>query len=148
MALRYETGIATLTQFIVMTLLNFANAISSSVTGCTNGGNDCVSNVILSLLFFLLITAWFGFLGMLGYAAQERRNPRLAQILLAAEGAVAMVSLFNARHFPDLLGLLTSLIDFGLAAWVAWLAFRLMRARGGRIVTASSRARKRPGKTT
>lgn len=135
MKLKYQTGVAALVQFIIMTLLNFVNGISGSVQECTTKNNDCVPNLVLSLLFFLVLTAWFAFLSVLGYAAQDRRSKRLAQLLLATEAAVALIALFDARHYPNYLGLFTSLIDAALAAWVALLAFRLVRANGGRVVT-------------
>jgi hypothetical protein len=143
MALKYETGIATIAQLIIMTALNFVNGAFTSVQSCTNGGNDCVSNVILNLLFFMLITGWFAFLWILGYTAQDRRSRRMAQILLVAEVLVVLVSLVDARHYPNILGLITSLADAALAAWVALLAFRLMRAKGGRV-RSLSRPRRRP----
>jgi len=142
MKLKYQTGIATLVQFIVMTLLNFTNGVTGSVQECTSKNNDCVANIALSLIFFLVVTAWFAFLWVVGYAAQDRRSKRLAQLLLATEAVVALVALFDARHYPNYLGLVTSLVDAALAIWVATLAFRLIRAGGGRVVT-PARARKR-----
>ncbi|HVI60769.1 MAG TPA: hypothetical protein VM535_01290, partial [Candidatus Saccharimonadales bacterium] len=110
-------------------------------------GTDCISNLIVSLIFFILTTAWFGFIWILGYSAQERRSRRLAQVLIAAESLIALIAFFNARHHTDWLSLSTSVIDLVLAVWVIALAFRLMRAGGGRVVArqrgASGRARRR-----
>ena len=154
MRLRYETGVGTIAQFIIMGFLNFINAIFSGVSGCTNSSaNDCVSNIILSLLFLILITVWFGFLAILGYAAQDKRSKRLALILLGAESLVALVALFDAKHHPNILGLLTSLIDAALAIWIAVLAYRLWRSGGGRVVSPATaratrgRSRRRPGQS-
>jgi predicted neutral ceramidase superfamily lipid hydrolase len=146
MRFRYETGVITLVQFIVMSLLNIANGLNSIVTTCHNTGSDCISNLIVSLVFFILITAWFAFIWILGYAAQERRSKRLAQLLIAAEGTIALFAYFNARHHTDWLSLATSIIDLVLAMWVIILAFRLMRAKGGRVVARQSgrRRRRRP----
>lgn len=143
MKLKYETGIATLVQFIVLAVLNFANGVGSSVHSCTIGGNDCVSNTLLSLLFFLLITAWFGFLWLLGATAQDRRSRAIARVLLAAEALVALVSLFDAHHQSLSFGLFTSLVDAAIAIWVMILAFRLMRAKGGRVRASRARPRQR-----
>ncbi|HVC36718.1 MAG TPA: hypothetical protein VNE40_04750 [Candidatus Dormibacteraeota bacterium] len=143
MSLRYETGIATLSQFVIMSGLNLVNTVASSISGCSNASGDCVSNILLSLIYFLLIALWFGLLSIFGYAAQDRRSRKLAQILIAAEVLVATVSLFDARHYPNILGLITSLIDFGLAIWIISLAFRLARANGGRVVTTKMIRRKR-----
>ena len=143
MKLKYETAIATLVQFITLTILNIATGADSIVTTCHSSHSDCVSNMLVSLIFFLLTAAWFGFVWILGYAAQDRRSKRLAQVLILVEILIAIVALFNAKHHNDLLSLVTSLVDIALAIWVITLAFRLMRAGGGRIV-AKSRPRKRP----
>src|SRR5471030_3169441 len=118
MKLKYQTAIATLIQFIALVVLNIGTGTVSAVSACHANANDCVSNVILALMFYLLIAIWFGFVWILGFAAQERRSKRLAQLLIAAEVLIALVALFNARHHTDPLSLLTSLIDFGLALWV------------------------------
>ena len=143
MYLTYQTGIATLIQLAVMTLLNVFNGVHTSVNQCTKGyGNDCIESVILSLLYFMVLTFWFAFLWILGAAAQDRRSKRMARLLIAAEFMVFSVSIFNARNHNDLLGLVTSLTDALLAAWVIVLAFRLMRSGGARV-TSSSRTRRR-----
>lgn len=133
MIFRYGTGIIAFIQFVVMSLLGIANGLNSIVTTCHATGNDCISNMIVSLIFFILTTAWFAFIWILGYAAQDRRSKRLAQILIAAELFVALIALFNARHHTDWLGLATSVIDLVLALWVVLLAIRILRAKGGRV---------------
>ena len=47
-----------------------------------------------------------GRLQALGFAAQDRRSRPLARILIAAEAIIAVVALFDLRHFPNVLGLL------------------------------------------
>ena len=61
---------------------------------------------------------------------------------MGAEGLVAKIALFNARNHVDLLGLTTSVIDLTLAIWVIILAFRLLRAKGGRLVVKQPRRRR------
>jgi hypothetical protein len=146
MKLRYETGIATFIQFVVLSLLNIVNQLNSIVTTCRKDGSDCVSNTIVSIIFFMLVVAWFGAVWLLGYAAQDRRSKRLAQLLICAEALIALVALFNARHHTDFLSLITSIIDLVLAAWIIVLAFRLMRSSGGRIVS-KQRPRQRKRRT-
>ncbi|HVA10961.1 MAG TPA: hypothetical protein VNG32_02220 [Candidatus Dormibacteraeota bacterium] len=146
MRLTYQTGIATFIQFITLSLLGIANGANSVVTTCRHDSTNCVSNLIVSLIFFLLTAAWFGVVWVLGYTAQERRSRRLAQLLIAAEGFIALIALFNAKHHTDLLSLATSLLDLCLAVWIIILAFRLMRAGGARVV-ARPRVRKRHGKS-
>lgn len=140
--LRYETGTATLIQFAVVMLLSFLNAIVSIISTCHGSSGDCVSNSLVSLFLILLQAIWMGFICVIGYAAQDKRSSRIAQFLIAFEGLNAIVALFDAKHFPNVLGFITSLIDLCLAAWVIYLAWHLMRARGGRI-TAPARARRR-----
>ncbi len=142
MKLKYHTAIATFIQFITLSLLNIANGLNSIVTTCRTTETDCVSNSLVSVIFFILATGWFAFIWVLGYLAQERRSKRLAQALIAAEGLIALIAYFNARHHTDWLSLATSLIDLLLAIWIIILAFRLMRAGGGRI-TSRKRHRQR-----
>ena len=145
MLFRYQTGIITFIQFVLLSLLGIANGLNSIVTTCHNTGNDCISNLIVSLIFFILTTAWFAFIWILGYTAQDRRSRRLAQVLIAAEAMIALIAFFNARHHTDVLSLVTSLIDLVLAVWVIILAFRIIRAKGGRVVAPhAARRRRRP----
>jgi hypothetical protein len=141
----YETGIGTLIQFIALSLLNLATGAHSVITTCTKDGSNCISNLIVSMILYMLVVAWFAFVWVLGYAAQDRRSRRLAQILIAAEGCIALIALFNLKHHNqgDYLSLVTSIIDLILAVWIVWLAWHLMKARGGRVVS-TQRARRRP----
>ncbi|MDB5168734.1 MAG: hypothetical protein JWO41_90 [Candidatus Saccharibacteria bacterium] len=146
MKLRYETGIATMTQFLVLGMLNLLYAIYSSIHSCLNH-DQCASNSMLSIVYFVLLGVWFGFIAALGYAAQDKRSKRLSQVLIMAEALVALVALFNLKHYADYFGLVISVIDLGLAVWVGVLAFRLMRSGGGRITRTTSqrpRQRKKP----
>jgi membrane-associated HD superfamily phosphohydrolase len=140
--LTYQTAVATLIQFISMSFLTFANETNSVVTACRHN-NNCTSNLLSSLVFFIIVAAWFGLVWMIGYSAQEQRSKRLAQLLIIAELAIAVIGLFNAKHHPDILSLFTSLLDIALALWVINLAWRLMRSRGGRVVS-RQRSRRRP----
>lgn len=147
MRLTYETGKGTLIQFIVLSFLNIGDEINQAVSACRHEGS-CVSNSILAVIFYLLVVAWFGAVWMLGYMAQERRSKRLAQLLICAEAFIALIAFFNARHHTDILSLITSLVDLVLAIWIITLAFRLMRADGGRVVShvraGNGRPRRRP----
>jgi len=133
--LTYETAIATFIQFIILSFLGIANGLNSVVTTCRHSSSDCVSNLIVSLIFFILTAVWFGAIWLLGFIAQDRRSKRLAQLLICAECLIALVALFNAKHHTDILSLFTSVIDLVLAIWVIILAYRLMRAGGGRVVS-------------
>jgi len=145
---KYQISVIAFVQFILLSFLNIANALNSIVTTCRRDGSECISNVMPSIIFFILIATWFGFVWVLAYAAQERRNRWLTLGLIGAELLIAMVAYFNAKHHPDLLSLITSLVDLILAFWVIILAIRLLRAKGGRVVakqrtSGSGRARRR-----
>jgi hypothetical protein len=131
-------------------LLNIATGVDSVVTTCAHDRPDCVSNIIVSLLFYLLIVGWFGMVLGLGYLAQERRGKHLAQLLIMAEAAILLVAAFNVKlnlkYHNGLLSLFTSLLDVALAIWIITLAYRLMRA-GGKRITAASRQRSRRRRT-
>ena len=142
MKLTYETGIATFTQFVALSLLNIVTQTSSIITTCHTKGESCLTNSLSSIAYFLLIVVWFAIVWQLGYFAQKRRSRRLCLLLIAVEFMVLVVSISNARHHNDVLGLVTSLVDTLLAIWVITLSVRLLRARGGRIV-ASERSRRR-----
>ena len=144
MKLRYETGTATLVQFLVIMLLGFIGGIAGVISDCKDSGMaSCVQDSVVTLAYVLILAGWFGFIAMLGYAAQDQRSHRLAKVLIAVEFMVLAVSLFNAKHFPNVLGVITSLADAALAAWVIVLAFRLNMAKGGRITAPATRPRRR-----
>lgn len=143
MKIRYETGVATLVQLVVLVLLNFVNTVISIFQGCSGSTGDCVSGILLSFIYFLLVAGWFSFLAVLGYAAQDKRSKRLSQVLLGAELFVALIALFDLKHYPNIMGLIISLTDLVLALWIATIAFRLMRSGGGRIPTKQRAKRRR-----
>ena len=143
MRLRYETGIGTLVQFIATTALSFIGTLVSVIGGCTSGVNaNCVSNTLVSLILLILIIFALGFLLVLGFAAQERRSSRLAKLLIVSEVLAAIIYLYDTQHALNILERLTNLVSCLLAIWVIILAWRLSRAKGGRIVKV--RGRRRP----
>lgn len=143
MKLKYQTGVAAFVQFIVGTALGFANETYSSISVCIqHNHSSCVTNSFANIILAILTACWFGFVAILGYAAQDRRSRRLARFLMLAEAAVILVALFDITHFPDYLGLVTSIIDLAIALWVMLLAFRISHAKGGRVV-ASTKTRSR-----
>lgn len=107
-----------------------------------------MTQAIVSPIYYILLTGWFASLWVLGYFAQERRSKWLAWLLICAEGLVALVALFNAKHHNDFIGLVTSVADLVLAVWIVFVAFRLMLAGQARVVshkrgTGRSRPRQR-----
>lgn len=145
MRIRYETGIATFIQFIVGVLLSILTNGVGAIGECrSTSAGECVSNLLVSLILIIIITVWLGFLLLLGYAAQDRRSPRLAMILMGAEAFAALIYLFDAKHAPDWLSRATNFISFLIAAWIIFLAWRLVRAKGGRIVHRQHSAARKP----
>lgn len=139
--IKYQTGIATLIQFLTMSLLGIANGMNSIVTECRADQSGCTIKIMLSLMFFLLTASWFGAVWILGYMAQESRDRRLAVLLILVELLIIAIALFNAQHHTDALSLFTSIADISLAIWVISLAVRLYRANGKRIRHRKSRVR-------
>jgi hypothetical protein len=149
MKLTYQTGVATLIQFVSMSLLNIGTNAQSVIGTCSNDADDCVSNLLVSLIFYILICVWFAMVWLLGVAAQTQRSRKLAFLLIGAEFMVAAVAWFNINHRNpgENIHLVTSVIDLLLAFWIILLAFRLMRSKGGRVVSRQQqRARRRPSK--
>lgn len=131
--LRYQTGIATTIQFIALTILYFLHGLSSSVSTCIKGGN-CVSNIILSILFFIFVTIGFGVLWMMGFAAQQKRSSLISKILILTELVVLLVGLFDYMHQPlSIINTPINIVEIITAIWIIFLAIRLMRAKGGRV---------------
>ena len=122
-----------------MSLFSLANNANSIITTCSTHHDDCVSNMIPSIILFILTALWFGCVWILGSAAQERRSKRLAQLLMATEAFIVLIAVFNVKHHIDALSAVTSILDICLAIWIITLAFRLMRAGGGRIVSGQAR---------
>lgn len=143
MRFRYETGIVTLVQFIVLSLLSLANSLNSIIGTCIHSRGQCIENMIPSILLFILVAAWFACIWVLGYAVQDRRSRKLAVVLMGAEFMVAIVALFSIKHHSDWLSAITSTIDLVFALLVIVLAFRLFRSGGSRVVARSRVAQRR-----
>lgn len=151
MKLTYETGTATLIQFITLGILNILTGLDSVVQTCRHDSTNCLENIFTSFVFYLLIVTWFGIVCVIGYAAEQKRSRRLAQLLILAEILIAFVAFFNIRlslrYHNSLLSLFTSAADLILAIWIISLAFRLMRAGSGRVVVKQRKRRPRKRKT-
>ncbi len=132
--LKYETGIATTVQLIVVTIFNIINGTASSIDQCTNNSGNCVSNIVLSLLYFLVLSVGFFVLWLIGMEAQDKRSKRLAQLLILGELAIAGISIFDLTHQdPSITGRMSSFVDGIFSIWVIILAVHLLRAKGGRV---------------
>jgi hypothetical protein len=140
--LYYQTAIATLIQFIIASLFILVTQLGSSVVTCFKDSSNCISNLITSVIFFILVSVVFGIVWAIGFFAQERRSRRLAQLLICVEGILGFLALFSVKlnaHSRSISGLIASFGLLVMSGWIISLAFRLMRAKGGRVM-----ARRRP----
>ncbi|HVV66790.1 MAG TPA: hypothetical protein VHB72_01810 [Candidatus Saccharimonadales bacterium] len=144
---RYEVSIITFVQFVLLSFLSLASSISSIVSTCVHDSGSCVENMLPSIILFILIAVWFGFVWVLSYSVQERRSRKLTAVLIIAEIGIAGIAYFSVKHHNnnDWLSVITSIIDFVLALWVIVLAARIFMAGGGR---AGSQRRRRRRPTT
>ena len=142
MAIKYQTGVSTLIQFITIVALNLISTLIITIHGCFKSPGECVGDTTLNLLFLLVLAAWFAFIWVLGYAAQDRRSKNLARALILAEVTVAGAALLDLRHAPNPYSFITSLVDAGLAVWTIALAWRLIKAGQNRVVSARPRVRR------
>jgi hypothetical protein len=135
MKFTYQTATATMIQFISLTILGVPNAIVSVVGVCRTDSSNCVSNGLVSLVFFLLTALWFGFIFFLGYTAEHRRSRRFAFILIGCEFITLMADGYiNFPRDSNFLSKGTSLLDSLLSIWIIYLAIRLFIAGNKRIV--------------
>jgi len=137
MKLTYQTGVATMIQFILVSLFVLASQVGSTITTCHKDSGNCVSNLITSIIFYILAAVVFGSIWVIGYTAQSRRSRRLAQLLICAEGFIGLLALFSLKlnlHSSNVFGFIASLAMALLAGWIVIVAVRLMRAGGGRVV--------------
>lgn len=151
MRFKYETGVATLVQFIISSLFILVTQTGSSVNGCLKKGNDCVNNLIVSIVFFTVVSIVFGFIWLVGYTAQDRRSRRLALLLICMQGFLGLLALFSLKlnlHSHNTPGIIGSVGLLLLSAWILTVAFRLVRAKGGRVVARQTGRRRRRHPTT
>jgi len=144
MRLTYQTSVATFIQFVIVSLFTLVSQTVSTVSSCHQNGNDCVGNLAISIIFYIIVAVMFGAIWLIGYGAQARRSRRLAQLLIGIEAFLGLLALFSIKlnaHSRSAAGLFASFGMLVLAAWIISLSFRLMRAGGGRVV---NRQRRRP----
>lgn len=147
MKLTHQTGIATLIQLIVLSVYALISQVFSVVTTCRQDSGDCINNLLISIVFYLLVAVVFGGIWVIGLFAQNSRNKWLAWMLIGIEAVVAAVALFSIKiglhgdvNIPGLLG---SVLIVLVALWTITLAFRLTRYQGQRIAVSGRRRRRR-----
>jgi hypothetical protein len=139
MRLTYETGVATMIQFILLSFLNIANSADSIITTCTHSGGSCATNMLSSVVYYILLVSWFGVVAAIGYSAQAKRSKRMSRYLIASELAIFLVAAVNIKlgikAHSGALSLFTSFADLVFSVWIMTLAYRLMRAGNARVVS-------------
>ncbi len=150
MRLTYETGVATLVQFIIASLFILVSQIGSTAASCLKDHGNCVVNTITAIIFFIVVSVVFGAIWIIGYAAQDRRSRRLSRLLICAEGFIGLLALFSLKlnlHTHSIPGFVASIGALVMSIWILTLAFRLMRAGNSRVVSRQrprQRSRKPP----
>lgn len=148
MKLRYETAITTFIQLALIALLIIIGGVIETIKECQDGASSCVASSFLWLVMLIFGSGFFVCLSALGYFAQAKRSRRLAILLILAELGIAAISFKFLTNPSSVLSGLGSFAMLGLSLWTVVLAYRLTRAKGGRIVakTRTTRARRRPTK--
>lgn len=134
MKLHYQTGTATFIQLAVVLFLIVLNNVIAYVQDCFVQDTGCVATAFVSMVMIVFAGIWLLILSILGYAAQERRNKRIAYTLIGLEAFTLLIALMLARLPGNWFAGLSAVIAALIAAWVMLLAFRISRAKGGRIV--------------
>lgn len=145
MKLRYQTATATFIQLAVMTLLVVIGGIMDVAKNCENS-SECVVNSFLWIIIAFILAGWYATLFAIGYFAQEKRNYKLARLLILGELFTAFVALMLVKNPSSFYSGLAAIVALIFAVWIIILAYRLYKARGSRIPTArstSSRPRRR-----
>lgn len=134
--LRYQTGVATFVQLAVTVFLVVINNMVALFGECKNG-SDCAVTAVFSMIFIIVTAIWFLLLSAIGYAAEERRSRNFAYLLIAGEIATAGIAFGFYTHPANLFGQLSALAVIIIAIRVSFMALRIARSRGGRIVARS-----------
>lgn len=131
----HQTAVISMAQFITIMLLGVPNTLVNIIATCHSNSSNCVSNMIVSIIFYILTAGWFGIIMIIGYTAQRKRSRQFAVILIGLEFITLVVAWYiDFPHDTNWLAKGTSLIDGLLSIWVMYLAFRLFIAGNRRIV--------------
>ena len=143
--LTYQTSVASLAQFIALMLLGVPFTLINIISTCHSDSSNCVSNMISSLILYMLFAAWFAVIVILGVAAQKKRSRLFAFFLVGFELVTLIGCLIDFPHDSSIFDRFTVLVCAALSVWVIYIASRLFLAGNKRVVKKSSpigRARK------
>jgi hypothetical protein len=134
MRLHYQTGTASFIQLAAVMFLIVINNVMAFILACTQASSECAITAMFSLIFIIMAGFWFFGLSALGYAAEERRSSKLAYALIVGQLMTIAAAFGFFQHPSNWFGALSALVVMVFSAWVILLAWRLSRAKGGRIV--------------
>ena len=135
LSLSYQTASISLFQFLTVLLLGIPDTIINIVSTCHSDSSNCVSNMVVSLIFYLLTAGWFAIIMVLGHLAQIKRSRQFAVLLMGFEAITFVVAGYiDFPHDSNVLSKLTSALDAFLSLVVIYLAIRLFLSGGRRIV--------------
>ena len=135
----HQTAVISMVQFLTIMFLGIPNTLVNIIATCHSDSSNCVSNMIVTIIFYILTAGWFGIIMILGYTAQRKRSRQFAVILIGLEFITLVVAVYiDFPHDTNWLAKSTSLIDGLLSVWVMYLAFRLFIAGNKRIVRKKS----------
>ncbi|HEU4984148.1 MAG TPA: hypothetical protein VFT58_00795 [Nitrososphaera sp.] len=134
MRLRYQTGTATFIQLATAMFLIVINNVIAFISACTEESSECAITAMFSLVFIIMSGLWFLAVSAIGYGAEDRRSGKLAYVLIIAELMTIAAAFGFFQHPSNWFSGLSALVIIVLAAWIIVLAWRLSRAKGGRIV--------------
>lgn len=139
MNLHYQTGTATFIQLAIVMFLIVMNNIITFIATCTSETSECAITAMFSLIFIIMAGVWFLAVSAVGYAAQDKRSSKLSYALIAAE-LLTLAAAYGFSQYPsNWFGSLSAVVIMLSCAWIILLAWRLSRAKGGRIVTGAAR---------
>lgn len=144
MRLTYQTGVATLIQFILVSFFTLGSQTVSTISDCSKDGSNCIIKVITAIVFYIVVAVFFGIIWILGYTAQTRRSKRWTQLLICSEGFVFLLAAFSLKlnlHSRSTSGAVASFFMLVMTTWILSLAFRLLRSGGARVTRQRTRPR-------
>lgn len=146
MKLHYQTGTATFIQLALVMLLIVINNLVGFIIACTSDSSECAISAMFSLVFIIFSGIWFIFVSAVGYAAEEKRSSKLAYVLIAGQ-LVTLGAAYGFSQYPsNWFGAVSSVVIMLSCVWIIVLAWRLSRAKGGRIVSRATRRTRTPVK--
>lgn len=132
MLLRTHTSLATFIQLAVMTLLVVVGGLMDVIKNCESS-NECVTNSFLWIIIAFMLAIWYFGLFGLGYLTHEKRSRRLAKFLIAGELFTFFVALMFMKNPSSTYSAVGAGVALFFAAWIILLAWRVYKAKGGRI---------------